>query len=409
MNFKITDRIFCLILFLLNGNVFSQSLSLEEAFRKAIENNPEIKSAKLKVEKEEAGKSKSFNLPRPFLFMEYEGVKGSLNDAASRKIGIMQELEFPSNYFLRTDIQSTQVEIAVQELSKNINDLKKNIANNYLKLQRNHKLIEISLQNLKIYENFQKVAEHKYDAGSASNLEILAAKVNRIKFENEIKNLETETVVVKSELCRLMNVMQYDFEPADELNFDGRNFSKDSLMKSAYTNNPVLKIIRMQKEKTSDKISLTKSELLPNLSFKYYKQKIGNDPGYWGMEFGIGLPLWFWWEPAGNIKEANYEFKIASSQETEAKIFIENEVNRLYLEYQNGKRQGMFFQDEAIPEAEEIFRQAKVSYEEGAIGHIEYLQALQTVIETKTQYIETVFNIGKSIINLENITGSSLR
>jgi len=401
--------IICMLVLFCGNRILSQQMTMDAVVKAAIENNQQIKSAKLNIEKEEAVKLKAFNIPRPELFMEYEGVKGSLNNFESRKIGILQELEFPTSYFLRSDVQSSQVDVAKQELNKIAYNIKFEVQTAYLSMLLNYKLLEIAKDNLKIYNDFLFVAGKKFEAGSTSNLEVLGAKVNKIKFENQVKNFESEIITAKSELRKLMNVAYFNIEPADELSFTYRALSKEAIMKSALVNNPELKIIYFQKEKFLNKVSLSKSELLPNLSFRYYKQKIGNDGDYWGMEFGIGLPLWFWWEPTGNIKEANYELKIATSEEINTKKSIENDVNHAFEEYENSLRQTQFFNDEAIFEVNEILRQAKISYEEGAIDYVEYLQALQIVYETRTQYLNAVYDYNRSIIKLENIIAGDLK
>lgn len=403
--------VFLFILLLLGNNytIFSQKFTMDEFVRIAIENNPEIRAAKLNIEREEAIKLKSFNLPRPELFLEYEGVKGSLKTFETRKIGISQEFEFPTSYFLRSDVQSSQVDIAKQELNKLAYNLKYEAENAYLKLLLNYRMLEIARENLKIYNDFLFVAEKKYDAGATSNLEVLGAKVSKIKFENEVKNFESEIAVTTSELRKIMGVTYFEIEATDELKFEQRELSKDLILRSALINNPDIKIVNLQKEKFSNKVSLSRSELLPNFSVKYYRQKIGNDGDFWGVELGFGLPLWFWWEPTGNIKEADYELNIASTQEVNVKKSVENEVNKAYEEYQNELRQGRFFHDEAIPEINEILRQAKVSYEEGAIDYVEYLQALKTAYETKTQYLNTIYNYNRSILKLESIVAGEIK
>ncbi len=398
-----------LIFYLLDGNTLSQKLKLDEAIKIAMENNQDIKAAKLNIEKEEAAKLRSFNIPRPELFMEYEGVKGGIGNFESRKIGILQELEFPTSYFLRSNVQGSQVNIAKEQLNKLAYDIKYEVEISYLKLILNYKLLEIAGENLRIFNDFLFTAGKKYDAGSTSNLEVLGAKVNKIKFENEVKNIESEIVITRSELRKLMNVTYFEIEPADELNFRPIILSKDDVMSAALSNNPDLKIIKFQKEKFSNKVSLSKSELLPNLSFRYYTQKIGDDADFWGIEFGVGLPLWFWWEPSGNIKESNFELKIATSEGMSTKSSLENEVTLTFEEYENGLRQSQFFHDEAITEVNEILRQAKISYEEGAIDYVEYLQALQIVYETRTQYLNSIYSYTKSIMKLEKITAGEIR
>ncbi|MEO8448044.1 MAG: TolC family protein, partial [bacterium] len=331
---------------------FSQTkMNLDEVIRISLENNQSVRSSRLNIEKEKAIDLKSFNIPKPLLFVEYEGVQGSLSNAESRKIGILQELEFPTNYFLRSDVQGSQIKVAGEELNGSINSLKADIKLNYYNLLLLIELLKTSKENYKIYEDFLFTAEKKYEAGESSNLEVLGARVNKVKFENEIKNLESEIRSLQSEIKTLMNV-GYDISPAEEFSYTELMLNKAELLAKAVNNNPELKMLNYQKEKFSNKISLSKGELLPDISFKYFKQELLGNNNYWGMEIGLGIPLWFWGEQSGNIKESNYEYKIASGEETGFRKSLENEINKSFEEYENSLRQVKFFSDQALKEAD---------------------------------------------------------
>lgn len=397
----------CLLFF--EKEAVSQSkMKLDDVIKISIENNQSIKSSAYNIEKEKAINLKSFNIPKPELFIEYEGVQGSLSNADSRKIGILQMIEFPSNYFLRSDVQESQIKVAEEELNSSVNSLRTNVKLNYYNLLLLNELLIISKDNYKIYEEFLFTAEKKYEAGESSNLEVLGARVNKIKFENEIKNLESKIKSSQSEIRTLMNV-DYDITPVEEISYTEVRLNKTELLKKAINNNPELKMLNFQKEKSSNKISLSKGELLPDISFKYFRQKISGDNNYWGMEVGLGVPLWFWWEQSGNIKESNYEFKIASSEEISFRKSLENEINITFEEYENSLRQMKFFNEQAMKEADEILRQSKKSYDEGVIGYVEYLNALNLTYDTKTQYLNSIYNYNQSIINMEKLTAGELK
>ena len=282
------------------------------------------------------------------------------------------------------------------------------IKQNYINLQLLIELLETTRENLKIYENFLVTAEKKYEAGETSNLEVLGAKVNRIKFENEIKNLESGIKTVRSEIKTLMNT-DYEITPEEELSFTEHKLNRMELLSKASGNNADLRILNFQKEKFSNKISLSKGELLPDISFKYYRQKLLGDDNYWGMEVGLGIPLWFWGMQSGNIKESNYEYKIATSEEDAFRKNLENEVNKTFEEYENNLRQVKFFSEDAMKETDEILRQSSLSYEQGEIGYVEYLQALNIAYEARTQYLNSIYNYYSSIIKLEKLTFGELR
>lgn len=407
---KIIKIIFITAGLLLSGKQsYSQTkMTLDEVIRISLENNQSIKSSRLNIEKEKAVNLKSFNIPKPLLFVEYEGVQGSLSNAESRKIGILQVLEFPTNYFLRSDVQGSQIKVAGEELNSSVNSLRTEIKLNYYKLLMLNELLKISKENYRIYNDFLFTAEKKYEAGESSNLEVLGARVNKIRFENEIKNLESQIRASLSEIKTLMNV-DYDITPIEEISFTELKLNKAELLAKAINNNPELKMLNFQKEKFSSKISLSKGELLPDISFKYFRQKISGDNNYWGMEIGLGVPLWFWGQQSGNIKESNYEYKIASGEESGFRKTLENEINITFEEYENTLRQVNYFNEQALKEADEILRQSRISYDEGAIGYVEYLQALNIAYETRTQYLNSVYSYNQSIIKLEKLTSGDLK
>jgi len=395
-------------LFFSQGIISQTKMDMDNIIKVAVENNQSLKTARLNIDKENATGLRSFNIPKPEIFVEYEGVQGSLSNAESRKIGFLQQFEFPTNYFLRSDMQNSQISVAEQELNAKLNELKAELKMNYNRLHLLYELIRSSEENLNIYSEFLNTAEKKYEAGETSNLEVLGAKVNKIKFQNEITNYKTEIISVQSELRNLMNV-NYDVVPTDEMNFKELNLNRASILNNAETNNPEIKVAGFQKEKFSNKISLSKNELLPDISFKYFRQKIGGQNDYWGMEIGLGVPLWFWWEQSGNIKESNYEYQIATSEELSLKKSVENQTDIAFSEYENSLRQVKFFKEEALSESEEILRQSKISYVEGEIGYVEYLQALNLAYETMTQYLNAVYTYNQSIIKLEKLTASELK
>lgn len=398
-----------LIMFQFGKESVSQTkMKLDEVIKISLENNQSIKSSRFNIEKEKAINLKSFNIPKPELFIEYEGVQGSLSNADSRKIGILQMIEFPTNYFLRSDVQESQIKVAKEELNISVNSLRTNIKLNYYNLLLLNELLKTSRENYKIYEDFLFTAEKKYEVGESSNLEVLGARVNKIKFENEIRNLESEIKSSQSEIKTLMNV-DYTISPEEEISYTEVRLNKTELLSRAISNNPELKMLNYRKEKSSNKLSLSKGELLPDISFKYFRQKISGDNNYWGMEIGLGVPLWFWWEQSGNIKESDFELKISSSEETGFRKTLENEINVTFEEYENSLRQLKFFNDQALKESDEILRQSKISYDEGAIGYVEYLQALNIVYETQTQYLKSIYNYNQSIIKLEKLTSGDLK
>lgn len=411
-NFKMSTHIKAtvIILFLfLPGVSFSQSENLRQFIDEGIENNSEIQALRLNVEKEEAAQKKSINIPKPQLFVEYEGVKGGLENFESRKIGISQELEFPSVYFMRSDVQSVQINIAKAELQSKINFVTAEIKRLYYSAALNIRLIEIAKDNVKLSNDFLSIAERKLEAGFTTSLDVMNAKVNKTRTENELRNLENELRKSLTELNLLLRSDNSNLVIAADTAAHYYDFKINELIQSAAQNNPDILLSRLKKEQAENKISLAKSLLLPNLSLRYYNQKLGGESGYYGFEVGVGIPLWFFLENSGEIQQANVEKKITDVEEDLTLRTVKANINNAYEDFLNSRRQSEFINKEVLEEARQILTATKRSYEEGIVSYTDFLNAMRTFTDVQAAYIHNWYNYKISIINLEKLTGRVLK
>jgi len=411
-NFKMATHIkatIFLIFVLLPSLSFGQKKEIDKYIEMGINRNNEVEMYRLNVTKEEEAIKKSVNIPKPQLFLEYEGVKGGLENFESRKIGVSQELEFPSVYFMRSDVQSVQIEIAKAELQNKINSVTAEIKKAYYKAAMNNALMQIAKDNLKISEDFLTTAERKLDAGFTTSLDVLNAKVNKTRAENELKNIDNDLKKALAELQLLINAGEQEIKIEADTTVQFYNVQRDDILKSALQNNPELLLSRLKKERAENKISLAKSLLLPNISLKYYNQKLGSESGYYGFEVGLGIPIWFWLESSGEIGEAKVEKRITDSDDDFTKRKIEADVKIAYDEYLNSKRQTEFINRNVLEEARQIMTATKRSYDEGTASYTEFLQAVRTFTDVQAAYTGSRYNYQISIINLEKLTGRDLK
>ncbi|MBN8568042.1 MAG: CusA/CzcA family heavy metal efflux RND transporter [Ignavibacteria bacterium] len=411
-NFKMSSHIkptVILFFLFLPAVSFSQTDNLQQFIDAGVQNNSEIQALRLNVEKEEAGKKKSVNIPKPQLFLEYEGVKGGLENFESRKIGISQELEFPSVYFMRSDVQSVQIEIAKAELQSKINSITAEIKKLYFTVAVNSALIEIAKDNVRLSDDFLNIAERKRDAGFTTSLDVMNAKVNKTRTENELRNLENEFRKSFTELRLLLHSEGTELKIQPDTTIRYYDIQLDDLLKSAMQNNPDIRLSKLRKEQAENKISLAKSLLLPNLSLKYYNQKLGGESGYYGFEVGVGIPIWFFLESSGDIQQANVEKKITDVEEDLTARTVQTDVRNAFEDFLNNKRQSDFINKDVLEEARQILTATKRSYEEGVVSYTDFLQAMRTFMDVQSTYVRNWYNYKNSLINLEKLTGRVLK
>jgi cobalt-zinc-cadmium resistance protein CzcA len=120
------------------------------------------------------------------------------------------------------------------------------------------------------------------------------------------------------------------------------------------------------------------------------------------------VPLWFLFEQRGTIQEATANHSISESNLVQTKNEIILRLKNAYTDYTNNQKQLKTYIHDIIPQAEEVYRTAKRSFDEGELSYLEYMQAKQLMINARENYITALFNYNQTLIMLEEIIGKNL-
>jgi len=392
----------------------SKPLSLNEAIELGLKNNPEIKAAKEKIYASKGRFWSGISLSSPELSVSYEYVPTGqgLTNFSEKTLGINQVVEFPTNYFLRGSKLSKEKEIAENEFKLTELSIVSKVKTAYYHVLSSQEQLQIAQENLTIAEDFYKKAEIRYNVGEGTNLERLTAKVQYTEGMNNVEIHKNKLTAAYAELNYALGYGKYEaieFQLTDKLNFISFDFTFDKLVEEAAVINPQLKSNQLRVGSTSIERTLAWSSLLPNFNLAYFKQTRDGDDGYYGALFGISIPLWFMFDQRGKIEEASANFSTAEYELQSTKNAIYLRIKNSFTEFKNEEKQVQLYQSEILPQSEEIYRTASISYEAGEITYLEFLQAQQTIINSRDNYINALLSYNLSLISLEEAVGSRLQ
>lgn len=404
-----------IFLFLL-GKVYGQNeirkndLSLNEAIETGLKYNPEIKSSLEKINAASGRFWSGISLPQPEISSRYEWIptNKNLRYFSEKTFEVSQPFDFPTNYFLRgskfsKDIEITRSEYRLTELLITVR-----IKSAYFSALTRQEQLLIAKENLSIAEDFYKKAEIRYNVGEGTNLERLTAKV---QYTEALNNVEVQKNRLKSAFAELNFALGYgkdetkEYNLTDSLVFTQHDFNLEKLFDEALNINPQLKRNELFVSSSSISKTLAWSSLLPNFSVSYFKQTQEGSSGYYGASLGISVPLWFLFDQRGKIEEATANVKSAEADYSSSKNLIYLRIKNAFIEFTNAEKQVRLYQTEILPQAEEVFRTASTSYDAGEITYIEFLQAKQTLINSKNNYLSVLLNYNQAIILLEEAVG----
>ena len=395
----------------LYGQTEINRISLNEAIEIGVRQNPELIQA---TENISAAKGRFWNgisLPQPELelSLEFTPVNTSLSNYSERTFAISQSFEFPTNYFLKGKKYSKEEEIAFEQYLLKKYELVKQIKSAYFKVLADQSIVKYSEEYLIISDDFYKKAQIRYNVGEGTNIEELTAKVQLSEAKNKLEIAKNN---LNTSLAELNYVLGYGNQNTltltDSLIYSEHNLSLETAYQTAEETNPEIKAAKLNNGIAGVEKTLAWSSLLPNFNFAYFKQSRDGDSGFYGASFGISVPLWFIMDQRGAIQEASANESISEALLQQTKNEIRLKLKNAHTSYINNQQQIKTYNDDILPQTEEVYRTAIKSYDAGELSYLEYMQVKQLVINARENYITALFNYNKSLFELEEIIGKKI-
>lgn len=390
------------------------NLGLKNAIELGLKNNPEIQSSRQRISSAKGRFWSGISLPQPEISTQHEWtpIGKSLKGATERTIEVGQSFEFPSNYYLKGSKLNSEEEIAVHQLTLTERSVIYQIKTNYYKVLTKQYQLKSAEENLIISEDFLKKSEIKRSVGEGTNLERLTAKVQYTESKNNLEMIKNELTTAFAELSYALGfgkqIYSTNYTLTDSMVFVDHNISLDKLYQIMESTNPQIKIAELNSHISSVENSLAWSSLLPNFNVAYYQQTRDGNNGFYGAALGVSIPLWFLLDQNGKIQESSAKQAISESEQRVTKNEVSLMLKNAFTDHENNLQQVKLYVNDILPQAEEIYRTAIKSYDAGELTYLEYLQAKQTLINSRNNYINALFNHFQSVFKIEEMIGKNI-
>jgi cobalt-zinc-cadmium resistance protein CzcA len=267
------------------------------------------------------------------------------------------------------------------------------------------------LQSLdSLYDDFVKAADLRYRTGETGLLEKTTAETKRGELTQLLRQHEAEFAVTYASLKTFMNIREeFTVSDSDDLQPLAPAATFDT---SFITNNPSLKLLYQNALVANQNKKLETAQTLPDFTVGYFNQSIigfqnvdGSetyfDSGdrFQGFNVGISVPITFF-SNASKIKSLSFQHQSLQKEADNAKLVLQTQLENAFRQYQQNLAQYNYYKSLALSNAETIINTAKVSFEQGEISYIEYIQALQTATDVQLNYLQSVNGLNQSVINI---------
>lgn len=369
-------------------------LTLSKAKEVTIENYPRIKAARLQVESEIKMKGAAWEMGNTSVSTAKDETNSSSPGSVTNIAIGQSDIDI---FTVGAKKRWLKANVAVAEANSNLveDQVILEMTQAYNTLVYCNQRVALYQQLNSIYSDFVKAAELRYQAQETSKLDLLSAKAKYKELELKIQQVHGDQQVAYERLNQYIMAKE-PFEVSMEQT-PSFVWTKDSI------DNASLHLAEEQIGQANRQYQLTKSAFLPKLNATYKNQSVDGTNGYYGYEVGISIPIFN--GQSARTKAAKVQKQVAQQNFLTIKRNNETLLAQKQVRYQTLEEIQQFYKSQAIPLVEEQISATQLAYMAGEIGYVEFVQNMDTSVDTKEKYLGSYLEYLNIVAELKFLTG----
>ncbi len=386
-------------------------LTLQSAITLAQQNNPKLMAAHNDIGAAKGRGWTTWWLADPSLSVEWEGVPtgAGLGQYDERRIVFSQEIEFPINILWRNRLASRKVEISEMRYEACRLEIRTEVIDAYFGYLAARDAFSLARERVDLAQQVVDKVEIRRRVGAAPAIEVVRAGVQLARAQNELQNAQSTFEAMRARLnASLGRPADTNVSAADSLVYQAIEISLSDIKQRAQSSHPLLRSADAQVGAASNLRRLAWGTLLPSFELSGFRQNIGGNPDFYGIEIGLKVPLWFAFRQRGEIQQATASLAAQKNLRKETRLQLLADIEAAYADFEAAKIQLENFAATLLNMADEVYRIALRSYEQGEVGYLQLLEAQHTLIEVRQSHIEALAKYYTAVAALEKASAVTI-
>jgi len=273
---------------------------------------------------------------------------------------------------------------------------------------------ELATEQLAVVESFLR-------QGTASEFEVLQARVERDNLEPQIVSARNARELALFNLKRLLNIPQEQpVELVTPLAAEVRDIDRDAVLEAALAR-PALQAAEEQVRIQEALVRVARADRLPtisafgNFSWQAFPERIvpSGLPGGsqwredWGLGLQVSMPIFDGFRTRGSVQEAQSNVRQAALQQTQLREGVEMEVAAALAEFDAARAQ-IEARRATVAQAARGFELAELRYANGMATLLEVSNARLLLQQARLNEAESLFAYLSSLAALEHASGGQV-
>jgi cobalt-zinc-cadmium efflux system outer membrane protein len=379
-------------------------ITLVQAIDLALKQNPDILAAQKEMLASQGRRLQMQAIPEPQIILSNEGIPFSTghNEKNEKEIsfGIEQPFEFPGKVSLRGKIGQFGEKIAAYELARVHLLITAKVKEAYYKTVLSQRAISALDETAELLDEFIASATAKYQSGGGLYLDVLRARVEKTRLQNELIETRKELLLDKARLNLLLGKKGDEpLELRTELSFAPLTKDLAAIQEEAVRTRPSIQIASLRLEQAQAGLKLAQKGKLPDFSVGLYTPSLRT--GSWGFSLGVSVPLYWWKKQKGEILEfeAKQEIGTISAEAVERRIMTR--IGEAYAAVKSSEEQVKVFETRLLTEVEDQVKMSITQYQYGKTDALNILDITRTYLTVKLEHLKSLYLYLVSLSDLE--------
>lgn len=352
------------------------TISLEEAKSFAIKSYPKIQSARLEIENQQALKKTAWDLGNTQVFTGKEEV-GNGSEGVVTQFGIQQQQIDIFGIGPKLKLQKQRIALAESAFDLTVIEIEREVSKSWAQVYVAKNIYQVYERLDSVFIDIERAAKIRLETEETSKLEYLATS-------NQATQVHIQKEQARRDYLSTLQLLNRWFVgdtlytvpdiPANELD-QPLNYQANSLI-----SHPLMNMSEQQLEVAESTIKEKRSQFLPQLQGQYGRQQIAGQSGFYQYQIGIRIPLAFSPE-LGRTQSAKIQREIADQNLRQTKLELNATYQSVKEQYLKWRNSWNYYQNTALPLAEEQQLGAITAYREGAIDYVSFLQNIRDAIQ----------------------------
>lgn len=393
------------------GSTETLRLSRAQAVDEALVRNPSLAAARAQVAETRAAVVVATAYADPTVALDVAGQSNAFSPGSGNGSdeGFGVTLPFPGKIRLRREVATADVRAAEFSYSQLRQQIASQAAQAYDAILVALRHREDLDQSKQLAADFVQKTQARFQAGTVARVDVVKAETDAAQAENDLIANERAIATARASLNRLLGRPGgAPIEATDTLSVPAPLAAVDALERVAEAARPEIRSLEAQIEGAHAATRLANRFWQPDVSLSLTRNAVFRTPTTYTTAAAFGVPLFFWQHQRGEVAQAQHREEELAANLADIRAQVSLDVQSAFAGASTAIRQASFIRDKLLPEAQEVYRVASVSYGLGGSSALDLLDAKRTLLAAQSQYVDALGAANDAVAALELAIGAPL-